>query len=199
VGQTTTTELDPDEGERMTQPGGNRRIDRVLAAGFLDRLTEIPLEELRTLRADAEQEETDLSYLRRLLQGRIDILRAEAARRAGGEGAASLMDLLPGILADEGGQSAPHGLGRHAPTEPSRTDHHRRYLEALVADVTMSDPSNDDEQLTHALDVFEREEATVSANRRAVQDVMDKCTAEITRRYRDGDANIADLLPSESS
>jgi hypothetical protein len=199
VDQSTPTELDSDEGEGMTHPGGNRRIDRVLAAGFLDRLTEIPLEELRSLRADAEQEETDLSYLRRLLQGRIDILRAESARRSGGEGAASLMDLLPGILADDGGQSAPHGLGRHAPTEPSRADHHRRYLEALVADVTLSDPSNDDDSLTRALEVFEREEATVSANRRAVQDVMDRCNAEITRRYREGDANIADLLPSESS
>ena len=35
-----------------------------------------------TRRRDAEQEETDLSYLRRLLQGRIDILRSEQARRA---------------------------------------------------------------------------------------------------------------------
>jgi hypothetical protein len=193
-------EFDGYEGEGMTQPGGQRRIDRVLATGYLDRLTEIPLEELRTLRADAEQEETDLSYLRRLLQGRLDILRAEQARRAGGEGAASILDLLPGILSDEGGQSAPHGLGRHNATEPSRADHHRRYVEALVADVALSDPSgHDDESLTRALEILEREEATVSANRRAVQDVMDKCTAEIGRRYRDGDADVADLLPSESS
>jgi hypothetical protein len=184
----------------MTQPGGNRRIDRVLAEGFLDRVTEVSLDELRTMRADAEQEETDLSYLRRLLQGRLDILRAEAGRRAGGEGAASLLDLLPGILADEGGQSAAHGLGRHTSSEPSRADLHRRYVEALVADVAMSDPSgHSDESLARAIDVLEREEATVSANRHAVQEVMDRCTAEITRRYREGDADVADLLPSESN
>jgi hypothetical protein len=184
----------------MTQPGGNRRIDRVLAAGYLDKLTEIPLDDLRTMRTDAEQEETDLSYLRRLLQGRIDILRAELARRAGGADGASLIDLLPGILADEGGQSSPHGLGRHAASEPSRADLHRRHVEALVADVDLSDPSgHDDESLARVLEVLEREEATVSSNRRAVQDVMDRCSAEITRRYRDGDADVADLLPSESS
>jgi hypothetical protein len=192
-------EPDADEGEGMTQPGGNRRIDRVLAAGFLDRLHEVSIEELRSMRADAEQEETDLSYLRRLLQGRIDILRAELARRAGGEGA-SLIDLLPGILADDAGQASPHGLGRHAANEPSRADLHRRQVESLVADVDLSDPSgHDDESLNRVLEVLRREEAEVSANRRSVQEVMDKCSAEITRRYRDGDADVADLLPSESN
>jgi hypothetical protein len=184
----------------MTYPGGNRRIDRVLAEGFLDRLTEIPLDELRAMRADAEQEETDLSYLRRLLQGRLDILRAEVARRADGAGSASLVELLPDILADDAGQAPPRGMGRHAPTEPSRADQHRRYVESLVADVTLSDPAgHDDESLERALDILTREEAIVSANRRAVQHVLDTCTGEITRRYRDGDAEVADLLPSETS
>jgi hypothetical protein len=183
----------------MTYPGGNRRIDRVLAEGFLDRVSEISLDELRAMRADAEQEETDLSYLRRLLQGRMDIMRAEVARRAGGADAPSLMDLLPGILADDDGGS-PHGLGRHAVLEPSRADSHRRYVEALVADVDFSDPSgHDDASLEKALETLAHEESVVSANRRAVQQVMDACTAEVTRRYRDGDADVADLLPSESS
>lgn len=184
----------------MTYPGGHRRIDRVLAEDFLGRLTEIPLDELRAMRADAEQEETDLSYLRRLLQGRMDIMRAEVSRRSGGEGGPSLIDLLPGILADEGNQGAPHGMGRHATMEPSRADSHRRYVESLVADVDISDPSgHDDASLAHVLEILEHEESTVSTTRRAVQLVMDQCTAEITRRYRDGDADVADLLPSESS
>jgi uncharacterized protein (DUF1684 family) len=91
-------------------------------------------------------------------------------------------------------------MGRHATAEPSRADMHRRYVESLVADVDLSDPfTQDDAALARALEVFEREEATVSTNRRAVQHVMDECTAEMTRRYRDGDANVADLLPSERS
>ncbi|MGE6736616.1 aerial mycelium formation protein, partial [Streptomyces sp. NPDC059900] len=44
-------------------------------------LTALLLRELRELRRDAQQNEADLSYVRRLLQGRIDILRAEVARR----------------------------------------------------------------------------------------------------------------------
>jgi hypothetical protein len=184
----------------MTYPDGHRRIDRVLADGFLDRISEVPIEELRVMRADAEQEEVDLSYLRRLLQGRLDIMRAEVARRAG-DSSVSLIDLLPGILADEGERPAsPRGLGRHATLEPSRADSHRRYVEALVADVDFSDPaSHDDASLAHAMSTLEREEVIVSTTRREVQQVMDQCNAEITRRYRDGDADVADLLPSESS
>src|SRR5690242_19599644 len=42
----------------------------------------LSLVELRALRRETQQKEADLSYLRRLLQGRIDILQAELARRS---------------------------------------------------------------------------------------------------------------------
>lgn len=182
----------------MTYPGGHRRIDRILADDFLTGLSERGLDEVRSMRGDAEQEETDLSYLRRLLQGRLDILRAEVARRAGNGG--SLLEALPGILAEDMTATTPHGMGRHVTVEPSRVDSHRRYVEALVADTDLSDPGrHDDETLARLVDLLEREEADVSGKRRLVQKVMDACTAEIGRRYRDGDADVSDLLPSESS
>lgn len=179
----------------MTHSGaGGRRLDRVLAADYLDGLAQRPLPQVRELRAEAEQEEADLSYLRRLLQGRVDILRAELARRRGSEPAGSLVDALPGILADAGRPPA-RGLGRHVTVEPSRADAHRRRVEALAADVDLSDPtSRTDEQVRAVLEMFEREEREVSAARRRVQDVMDACTAELTRRYRDGQADVSALL-----
>jgi hypothetical protein len=184
----------------MTYPGGKRRIDRVLAEDFLSGIGERSLDDVRAMRADAEQEETDLSYLRRLLQGRLDILQAEVDRRAGRGPGGSLLEALPGILADEGGPTSPHGMGRHVTVEPSRVDSHRRYVEALVADTDLSNPGgHDDAALARLVDVLEREEAEVSAKRRAVQAVMDACTAELTRRYRDGDASVSDLLPSETN
>ncbi len=183
----------------MSYAGGNRRIDRVLADDYLTGISDRSLDELRAMRAEAEQEETDLSYLRRLLQGRLDILRAELDRRAGRGSGGSLLESLPGILADDAG-SGPHGLGRHLTVEPSRVDSHRRYVEALVADTDLSDPSrHDDDALARLLDVLEREESDVSGKRKAVQVVMDACTAELTRRYRDGQADVSDLLPSEKN
>jgi hypothetical protein len=175
---------------------GNRRIDRVLSQDYLAGLDALPLDEVRSLRKEAEQEETDLSYLRRLLQGRLDILRAELARRAGEE--TDLVSALPRILADEGGHAA-RGLGRHIAVEPSRADSHRRHVEALVADVDLSDPAaHDDGSLRRVVEVLEREERDVSDKRVRVQGVMDACAAEITRRYREGDADVADLLPADS-
>jgi len=39
----------------------------------------------------------------------------------------------------------------------------------------------------------------VSENRRRVQTVMDGCSAEIARRYRDGEASVDELLSSHES
>jgi hypothetical protein len=174
-------------------PTGNRRIDRVLAEDFLSGLGDAPLDEVRTLRGEAEQEEVDLSYIRRMVQGRIDIVRAELDRR-GGTDEQPLTERLASILADEPRAPA-RGLGRHTTLEPSRADQHRRYVERLVADVDLSDVSaRSDDELRHALEVLAEEEEKISGKRREVQRVMDACSAEITRRYRDGEADVSSLL-----
>lgn len=178
---------------------GNRRIDRVLAEDYLSGLKTAPLQEVRALRGEAEQEEVDLSYLRRMVQGRIDIVRAELDRRGGGT-AGPLVDSLASILAPTEQRGPAHGLGRHVTLEPSRADQHRRHVERLVADVDLSDVSaRDDAELRHALEVLWQEEQKLSAKRREVQQVMDACSAEITRRYRDGEADVAELLTGSDS
>ena len=175
---------------------GNRRIDRVLAADFLDGLPGLPLEEVRTLRTEAEQEEVDLSYLRRMIQGRLDILRAELDRRDG-TSTESLVEGLVAILADEPRPPA-RGSGRHTTVEPSRSGSHRRYLEALVADVDLSDVgARTTDELAHALRTLSAEEVAISAKRRSVQTVMDAASADITRRYRDGEADVGALLAAQ--
>jgi hypothetical protein len=180
-----------------TMPQGNRRIDRVLADDYLEQVSAATMAELRVMRDEATQEETDLSYIRRLVQGRMDIIRAELARREGG-GTGSLIDDLPAILADPGiGRAPAHGLGRHDTTEPSRADEHRRYVEQLVSDVDLSDVgARELEELQTVLEALRREEADISAKRRRVFDVVDACSAEMTRRYRDGEADVSELLGS---
>ena len=176
--------------------GGTRRIDRVLAEDYLAGLAEAPIADVRELRHEAEQEEVDLSYIRRLLQGRIDILRAELNRRDGATSGTLVSDLAH-VLADEPRGQA-HGMGRHSTVEPSRVDSHRRYVEALAADVGLSDVSaRTTDELAHALRVLSDEEQALSSKRRAVQAVMDACSAEITRRYRDGEADVSTLLAEQ--
>jgi hypothetical protein len=176
--------------------GGSRRIDRVLAEDFLDGLRTMPLSELRELRTEAEQEEVDLSYLRRMIQGRLDILRAEVNRRDG-TSSGTLVEGLAAILADEPRGPA-RGLGRHTTVEPSRADSHRRYVEALVANVDLSDVSaRSTDEIAHAMRTLSEEEQGISGKRRLVQNAMDACSAEITRRYRDGEADVDALLSEQ--
>jgi hypothetical protein len=175
-------------------PGGRRRIDRVLAPGFVDGVESLDLEELRVRRADADQEEVDLSYARRLLQGRLDILRAEQASRRG-DGPFSyqprsdveIVAALSRILADDNRQT--RGLGRHVSSStPSRIGEHRREAERAVADVGGSDlAALDDVQLAEAIANLADIEARVSRSRRQVQGVVDLLTEELARRYAAGE------------
>ncbi|MGH8867740.1 MAG: aerial mycelium formation protein [Actinomycetes bacterium] len=182
----------------MTEPmpGGRRRIDRVLAEGFLEGITSASMVDVRTMRHEAEQEEADLSYTRRLLQGRMDIVKAEIARRSAPEGESDhVVDHLVEILADEPSSHTSHGISRHITVEPSRVDEHRREVEKIVADAGLSDvEARTEDELREALTRLADYERQVSGSRRRVQQVMDACTAEVSRRYRDGEANVDDLL-----
>ena len=172
-------------------PNGRRRIDKVLGAGFADNLGGLGLTELRGRRREAEQEEADLSYVRRMLQGRMDILRAELSRRAAGGD--KIVEHLSAVLADTG--RSDHGSGRFLRVEPSRVDEHRRLVEQVIADVGVSDvEGRSDDDLREALGRLETFEHGVSEDRRAVQEVMDALTAEVAARYRSGAANVDDLL-----
>ncbi len=189
-----------------TQPqhGGRRPIDRILTPDFAADVSGLALAELRARRQLAEQEEVDLSYARRLLQGRIDLLEAEYQRRACGAAPhsarsdAELARDLGATLADSQPR-ADHGRGRHLQTDPSRVGEHRRAAEQAVADVRASNPSDlSDRELAAAIERLQFLERDASTSRQQVQVVMDQLTADMTRRYRDGEANVADVLASEA-
>jgi hypothetical protein len=57
------------------------RLERILEDGYLDGLASWSTAEVRRARAECEAEEEGISYARRVLQGRLDILRAELLRR----------------------------------------------------------------------------------------------------------------------
>jgi hypothetical protein len=187
------------------QDGGRRPIDRILAPGFADDVTALDFAELRSRRHLAEQEEVDLSYARRLLQGRLDLLRAEQAQRAtardgvdiGARTDAEIARDLAAVLADQGPR-ADHGLGRHLTTDPSRVGEHRRAAEQAVDDVAASNPASlDEDGLAAAIARLSELEHAISENRHRVQAVMDLLTAEVARRYRDGEARVEDVLSGQ--
>ncbi len=186
----------PQDGDVIeVRPGGRRRIDRVLDPAYTEGVGSRPLAEVRQLRDETAQEETDLSFTRRLLHGRIDIVRAEQERRT--TGGSAVVERLAAILSANALGPAT-GSGRHSTLEPSRAEAHRRHVEALVSDVDLSDVGSlSDRLLDHALTTYLNEEQSVSARRRQVQQVMDLLNEEIAGRYRQGTASVDELLAAQ--
>ncbi|MFG2227334.1 ABC transporter substrate-binding protein [Streptomyces sp. NPDC048644] len=154
-------------------------------------LTAQSLPDLRVLRRDAQQEEADLSYLRRLLQGRIDILRAETARRTGP--LSPLLDRLPEILTDV--PSSHRSSARHVTLGPPHSEEYRRLADEMLGEVELSDlTARTDPELQEGMARLVRYEQQVSHRRQSLQRMADDCSTEITRRYREGEAQVDDLL-----
>jgi hypothetical protein len=156
----------------------------------------LDLAALRTLRRDAQQEEADLSYLRRMLHGRIDILHAELRRRGGPDAAAvvnaPVVDRLSEILTD--GPSLVRSA-RHVTLGTPLTEPVRLLAEEMLSEVELSDlGARTDPELFAALGRLLRYEQQVSRRRQALQHTVDGSSAEITRRYREGEAHVDDLL-----
>ncbi|MFF3794281.1 ABC transporter substrate-binding protein [Streptomyces sp. NPDC001981] len=149
------------------------------------------LPELRNLRRDSQRDEADLSYVRRLVQGRIDILRAELARRRDPE--TPVVDRLSEILTDT--PSRHRSSARHVTLTTPRSDEFRRLAAETLAEVELSDlDARTDEELFTAMGRLVRYEQQVSRRRHQLQRTADDCSAEIARRYRDGEAQVDDLL-----
>jgi NACalpha-BTF3-like transcription factor len=178
-----------------TPPAGGDAVDELLRPAFLENATQAPMAEVRRLRRQAEQEEVNLSYTRRLLQGRLDIVRRELQRRAEHDGR-SLVDLLPEILSEKGRGPA-HGLGRHQTVQPHAPEEYESWVNSLT-NVDISAISElSDAKLEKAARALAAAESDLSERRRGVQQVMDGLAAELGRRYRDGEADVAALLADE--
>ncbi|MFJ4851168.1 ABC transporter substrate-binding protein [Streptomyces sp. NPDC088733] len=149
---------------------------------------------LRTARREAQLEEADLSYLRRLLQGRIDILRAELACRTAPD--APVLDRLSEILTDT--PSRHRTSARHVTLRTPRSERYRQLAEEMLAEVELSDlEARTDQELHDAMGRLVRHEQQVSRCRQSLQRTVDGCSTEIARRYRAGEARVEDLLSGE--
>ena len=176
---------------------GGAAVDALLDPGFLETAVQRPMADVRRLRRQAEQEEVNLSYTRRLLQGRLDIVRRELQRRAEHDGR-SLVDLLPEILSEKGRGPA-HGLGRHQTVQPTSPEQFETWVNSLAPGADLTDvPSMDDDLLERTARSLAAGERSLSERRRGVQSVMDAVAGELARRYREGLADVAQLLADES-
>ncbi|MGH9021730.1 MAG: aerial mycelium formation protein [Acidimicrobiia bacterium] len=168
-------------------PQSQRRLDRVLEPAYLEGIAARPTDELESMRAECDEIETEVSYVRRLAQARIEILRAERARRVSGADIGELVDALPRILADQGPRSDPARARLPRFLAPDPKIAWNRGLEALVTDSTLASlPLIEDSRLDESLEQLATLESEVSDARRSLHPVIDALDQELAARRRDG-------------
>lgn len=168
------------------QSNGHRRIDRIRDEGYVQNVGDLSLDDLRQRRDECLAEREYLSLLRRLVQGRAEILRAELDTRGSDEDRGPLVDRLAQILAGDERQTASRGEAVKVGLPEEEMLLARRRIERLVADAGISDPGAlNDENLSAAVELLASEEREVSTARADVIRVLDTFQDELKRRYRE--------------
>jgi Mg2+ and Co2+ transporter CorA len=170
-------------------------VDRVLRDDYLGDLTGRPIEDIRAMRDETKAVEDAVSYRRRMIQGRLDIVAADLRRRAAGGSpvdVGTLIEQLPDILSDrvQGG-----GIGR-LPTglAPPDDDVTADLDEVAGPDVLghLSDLS--DEAVAELARTIGELERQVSDARKGLFNRIDALNGELARRYGSGEADPSGLL-----
>ena len=170
------------------------RTERVLDPSFVDGLEALDIAELRARRDEALAEREFQSYLRRLIQVRQDIVRAEHERRDSGEEPGSVVDQLTDVLME--GPARGSSRGEALPLGPSTEDmaEAERRADAATGGVSLADiRALNQDDLDRAMDALGDEERRVSDSRAAVLRVHDRLHDELKRRYREDPS----LIPTE--
>jgi len=172
-------------------------LAQLLDPDYLGDLPARSMEEVRAMRAECQEVETGLSLLRRVVQGRLDIVGLELTRRADGGDPTDLPDLiarLPELLSD---RTRSPGVGR-LPQIMSPGDMPQELeaeVDAIVGAGHLADlPSVDDDHLRTMADDLAAFELKVSGFRRDLFERIDALQGDITRRYRTGEASVDSLL-----
>ncbi|MEM9200395.1 MAG: hypothetical protein AAGC53_01995 [Actinomycetota bacterium] len=165
-------------------------LTRVLDPSYLTDLAAAPIDQVRSMRVECADLENGASFVRRLAQGRIDVLLAETKRRAEGGGGSlgELIDSLASTLSD--GSVAGPGSGRaDQELEPPEqvVDPLTEVLDERVPpSVVTSVADLDDDSLATAIIGLRDFEEELSAARHSLHETIDSVNNELARRIAGG-------------
>lgn len=154
----------------------------------------LPLQELRALRADLQEQDDAISYVRRMAQARLDLVRAEMRHRAAGDDK-NITGELPIILGAHltGGQARPPRPADDFSSHPLAMELEELCQEAGGTDLRSMDA---DELAAFAAQLYDFEQKR-SGERKDLFGRIDALSAELVRRYRDGEAEFEGLLAGD--
>lgn len=173
-------------------------IDQLLDPSFVEGISELEMGQLRERRDECQHASDTLSYLRRLVQGRLDLVHDELSRRESGsrrELSDIVENLKRGEILGEGTRS--EGSGRLPQSfSPADADGW------IAAELDMVLPPDrlavltdmSDDELRDVADSLQRVERRVSDQRSELHRRTDAFQEEIVRRYKTGEASVESLL-----
>jgi hypothetical protein len=152
-----------------------------------DDLSTTPMDELRGLRRSWQIVEDCTSLMRRMAQGRMEIVQAELGRRHTGADPSTVAQLVA---------SLPDVLEVQVPSGPTRLVHHHgnfddpdllAEIDAVCDAATLTDlPGLADDRLQGLLDDLRGLETSLSDRRKASFVALERLADEIGRRYLAG-------------
>jgi hypothetical protein len=174
------------EGGLIVENGGNSSARRggISEAVASTRLAQTSLKGLRAHRQHLRDEEEKVSYWRRLLHARIDIL--DAVSHA--QGSLSLEELAR-VLGDASGRRTRSALARVRSAEVLPE------LPALSGMWVIEVDPHDGDAVAATMAKLRAAEQQVSAHRRALHRRIDEVSEELIARYRDNPGAALEALP----
>ncbi len=158
------------------------RSAKVLDPSYVADLASREIPDLRVMHGECLELETEVSYVRRLSQARIDILEAEIERRATGGSLEDLINALPQILADSGPRANPAKSRlplQMAPQQESEWAPQLGESEPLLANL----PSLSEDELQQAIAQLRSLEREVSDQRRQLHGVIDQIDRVLAEQF----------------
>jgi hypothetical protein len=176
----------------------DQELERLFASDYLDGLDTRSLDEVRAMRAECQEVEEIVSYLRRVVQGRLDVVHSFIDHHDTGHSVGNLDDVVDDLSAIIGsGPSRPLGYGR-LPSQMSpdmeKVDLTKEIDEVLDADGIGKLPTMTEGELRLLADRLTVIEERISDQRRTLHERIDKLQAEIVSRYKTGEATVDGLL-----
>ena len=162
--------------------------------------TAFSLDELRELRASLQSSDDAVSYVRRLTQARLDLVLDEQRRRRDGDSHLVHEQITQELAVILSSHLTAGGAGLPRPPRPADdfSEHPLAHeLDELCAEVDADLTALSDDQLAEFAKSLQTFEHARSAERRQLFSRIDGLSAELVRRYRDGEASVDGLLAED--
>lgn len=153
----------------------DRRLQRITAPDYLADLSAASPTQIRAMRDECRAEERRLSFIRRVLQGHLDLALAEVARRSGDEQTPLVTRVTHALTGSTGAARSARAVGLYAPADAA---------DAGIDAETARLPDVDDAELAALVERLSERERALSDQRTVLLANLDRLQDELVARYR---------------